>query len=85
MSKFVLIETIKEKPEGSALGVFDRLDDALEFVENMLVNYGYEEKAYTLARKELKDTNVHKIDRGHYITICVAPINPNNTDTEAWS
>lgn len=76
-TKFVLIETTgHEQHEVEVHGIFDIIEDALEFVEHILWNYGYEPDSHLAAMTELETKHIHKIDRRHYFHISKAPVNP---------
>jgi len=72
--KYVIIETTKEKPEGIALGIFDTLEFAIDFVISILEEYDCSEDACEKAVSDLETKGYMKIDRGYHLKISKTPV-----------
>ena len=71
--KYVVIETMREHPEGEALGVFDNRDQAIGFIMRQLEDYDYTEEALDGAFDDLEEGGTTRVSRDHYFKVSKTP------------
>jgi hypothetical protein len=72
-SSYVVIETVKEAPQGEALGIFKSKEDAITFIINNIRGYEISSEAEAKAKSELQTNGYYKFDRGHFFAITKTP------------
>jgi len=72
--KYVIIRTVKEQPEGEALGIFDTMEFAIDFIMNKLDELEYYDEDYESAVIDLETKGYIKVDHEYYFKISKTPV-----------